>query len=177
MEFPPFGVEISDLSKPCSFQAKTAGQASSKVWRVEPFAVPSRITHGRARRFLHLPHLEGGAMSPLQVDTAAMHAASDAPAPQRLGWRGWYLRVLTWAFMLLTAARLVAYLPTAWAIVQTRDSSQHSLWTWLIWVGANLTMAAWLYEHNGHRIDKAIGVSLANAAACGLTVGVILWFR
>ena len=38
-------------------------------------------------------------------------------------------------------------------------------------------MAAWLYEHNGHRMDKAIGVSLANAAACLLTTGVILWFR
>ena len=38
-------------------------------------------------------------------------------------------------------------------------------------------MAAWLYEHNGQRMDKAIGVSLANAAACGLTTAVILWFR
>ena len=79
--------------------------------------------------------------------------------------------------LLLTGARLAAYMPTVWAILQTRDSRQHSLWTWLTWVGANLTMAAWLYEHNGQRMDKAIGVSLANAAACGLTTAVILWFR
>lgn len=97
-------------------------------------------------------------------------------APPRT-WRSAYLRALTWAFMLLTAARLAAYAPTVWAIVLMRDSRQHSLWTWLIWVGANATMAAWMYEHNGHRIDKAIGVCIANALACLLTAGVILWFR
>ncbi|MFT3777288.1 MAG: hypothetical protein QM772_03235 [Ottowia sp.] len=97
--------------------------------------------------------------------------------PRRIGWRAWYLRGLTWAFMLFTTARLVAYAPTVWAIVLSRDSSQHSLWTWLTWVGANVTMAAWLYEHNGQRLDKAIGVSLANAAACLLTTVVILWYR
>ena len=59
--------------------------------------------------------------------------------------------------MLLTAARLVAYAPTVWAIVLSGDSSQHPLWTWLTWVGANATMAAWLYEHNGQRVDKAVG--------------------
>ena len=73
--------------------------------------------------------------------------------------------------------RLVAYLPTVWAILQSRDSRQHSLWTWLIWLGAHLTMAAWMYEHDSQRVDAAIGVSLANAAACGLTTAVILWFR
>ena len=103
--------------------------------------------------------------------------ASAASPPQRPAWRALYVRALTWAFMLLTAARLVAYAPTVLAIVQSRDSHQHSLWTWLIWVGANLTMAAWMYEHNGQRMDKAIGVSLANAAACLLTTGVILWYR
>lgn len=104
-------------------------------------------------------------------------ATEPAAAPPRPGWRALYLRVLTWAFMLLTAARLVAYMPTVWAILQSRDSRQHSLWTWLIWVGANLTMAAWLYEFNGQRVDKAIAVSLANAVACGLTTVVILCFR
>ena len=79
--------------------------------------------------------------------------------------------------MLLTAARLIAYSPTVFAIIRSGDSRQHSLWTWAIWVGANLTMAAWLYENNGQRVDKAIGVSLANAAACALTSVVILWFR
>ena len=113
-------------------------------------------------------------MSPPPVDAATVLAGV---APARRGWRAWYLSALTWAFMLLTGACLIAYLPTVLAIVQTRDSRQHSLWTWLIWVGANLTMAAWLYEHNGQRVDKAIGVSLANAAACGLTTAVILWFR
>ena len=96
---------------------------------------------------------------------------------QRPAWRHWYLRCLTWAFMLLTGARLIAYMPTVVSIVHSRNSQQHSLWTWLIWVGANLTMAAWLYEHNGQQMDKAIGVSLANVTACALTTVVILWFR
>ena len=108
--------------------------------------------------------------------------ASTAPpladtVPRRIGWRAWYLQGLTWAFMLLTGARLIAYMPTVVSIVHSRNSQQHSLWTWLIWVGANLTMAAWLYEHNGQQMDKAIGVSLANATACALTAVVILWFR
>ncbi|WP_157667420.1 hypothetical protein [Comamonas serinivorans] len=113
-------------------------------------------------------------MTPLQADSLAPDTCASTPPST---WRQTYLRVLTWAFMLLTGARLAAYAPTVLAILQTRDSHQHSLWTWLIWVGANATMAAWLYEQNGHRIDKAIGVSLANAAACLLTSGVIVWFR
>jgi hypothetical protein len=76
-------------------------------------------------------------MSTPQVDATAIDAL-----PERRGWRAWYLWALTWAFLLLTGARLAAYMPTVWAILQTRDSRQHSLWTWLIWVGANLTMAA-----------------------------------
>ena len=88
-----------------------------------------------------------------------------------------YLRMLTWAFTLFSSIRLVAYVPTLWAIHASGDSSQHSLLTWVTWAGANLTMAAWLYEHNGQQMDKAIGVSLANATACALTAVVILWFR
>ena len=112
------------------------------------------------------------------MNTATTRAdPSDQPISALPPWRAWYLRGLTWAFMVLTTARLLAYTPTVLAILETRDSRQHSLWTWLIWVGANLTMALWMYENNGHQMDKAIGVSLANAAACLLTSGVILWFR
>ena len=35
---------------------------------------------------------------------------------------------------------MAAYLPTIWAIHRSADSSQHSLWTWCTWLGANLTM-------------------------------------
>ena len=108
--------------------------------------------------------------------------ASTAPpladtVPRRIGWRAWYLQGLTWAFMLLTAARLVAYAPTVWAIVLSRDSSQHSLWTWFTWLGANLTMAGWLYEQNGQRIGRAVIVNLGNATMCAAMLMLIASLR
>ena len=120
-----------------------------------PFAQPSPLAH---------------------LDSPAAPIAPPQLQP-RSPLRRLYFAALTWAFMLFTTARLLAYAPTVMAILHTRDSSQHSLWTWLTWFGANLTMAAWLYEHNGQRFDKAIGVSLSNAAACGFTALVILYFR
>lgn len=115
--------------------------------------------------------------SPLPPLDSPPPSVAPPHAPPRAPLRRLYVAALTWAFMLFTTARLLAYAPTMLAILHTRDSSQHSLWTWLTWFGANLTMAAWLYENNGQRFDKAIGVSLSNAAACGFTALVILYFR
>lgn len=95
----------------------------------------------------------------------------------RQRWRSRYLRLLGWLFALFSTVRLAAYLPTIAAIVRSGDSAQHSLWTWLTWVGANATMAAWLYEHNGQRINRAVAVHLGNAAMCLASVIVILAYR
>lgn len=97
--------------------------------------------------------------------------------PQRSGARAAYLVVLTWAFTLFSSLRIVSYLPTMWAIQVSGDSSQHSLWTWLTWLGANLTMAAWLYEHNGQRLDRAAIVNLVNATMCAGTIVLIVAHR
>jgi hypothetical protein len=86
-------------------------------------------------------------------------------------------QALTWAFGFFNSVRVLAYLPTTWAILSSGDSSQHSLWTWCIWLGANTTMAAWLHEHNGHRIDKAIVVTIGNALMCLVNLIAILAFR
>ncbi|HMN80098.1 MAG TPA: hypothetical protein PKA20_09225 [Burkholderiaceae bacterium] len=88
-----------------------------------------------------------------------------------------YLRMLTLAFTLFSSVRMLAYLPTLWSIHLSGDSSQHSLLTWLTWTGANLTMAAWLYEHGGQRIDRAIVVNLGNAAMCAASSALIVWYR
>lgn len=85
-----------------------------------------------------------------------------------------YLRTLGWAFALFSSIRVLAYLPTAWAIFASGDSSQHSLLTWLTWFGANLTMAAWLYENNGQRANKAVGVNACNASMCLLISALIV---
>jgi hypothetical protein len=88
--------------------------------------------------------------------------------------RATYLRVLAWAFTLFNSVRVAAYLPTMWAIFQSGDSSQHSLWTWCTWVGANATMAAWLYETHERRIDRVVMVNAGNAAMCAAVVVLIL---
>ena len=82
----------------------------------------------------------------------------------RMPWRTHYLTGLTWAFTLLHSARVLSYLPTLWALLHSGDSSQHSLWTWGMWVGANVTMAAWLYEQQGQRGNRAVAGNLVNAS-------------
>lgn len=114
--------------------------------------------------------MNGGACAASPAATAA--AVSDPTPPRRVG-----LRLLSWAFTLFNSVRMLAYLPTTWAIYTTGDSSQHSLWTWCTWLGANATMAAWLHEHNGRRFDKAVLVNIGNATMCFLTVLVILQHR
>ena len=90
---------------------------------------------------------------------------------------GLYLRLLTWSFALFNSLRVAAYLPTIWAVYQSGDSSQHSLWTWCSWLGANVTMAAWLYEQNGQRLGRAVVVNIGNAAMCAVTVTLIVAHR
>ncbi len=88
-----------------------------------------------------------------------------------------YLVTLTWSFSLFSLARILAYLPTLWAIQASADASQHSLWTWLTWFGSNLTMAAWLYEQGGQQPRRAVWVSLCNALMCAAIVVLIVVHR
>ncbi len=88
-----------------------------------------------------------------------------------------YLSVLTWLFTLFNSVRVLAYLPTLVAIFTSGDSSQHSLLTWVTWVGANATMAAWLYEHNGRHLNRAIAVNVCNSMMCLATSILIVAYR
>ena len=99
-----------------------------------------------------------------------------APATPH-GLRRAYLVALTWAFTLFNSVRMLSYLPTMWAIYASGDSSQHSLWTWFTWLGANLTMAGWLYEQNGQRIGRAVIVNLGNATMCAAMLMLIASLR
>jgi hypothetical protein len=98
-------------------------------------------------------------------------------AMHRVGRRQVYLTLLTWSFTFFSSARILAYLPTLWAIHTSGDASQHSLWTWLTWLGSNLTMAAWLYEQAGQRLGRAVLVNLCNAFMCAAVVAVIAMYR
>ncbi len=88
-----------------------------------------------------------------------------------------YLAGLAWSFTVFNSLRVVAYLPTLWVIWQQRDSSQHSILTWLIWFGANLSMAGWLHEQGGRRVNRAVVVSLVNATMCAAALVLIVAFR
>jgi len=102
------------------------------------------------------------------TDQARHSGASGRPLRQN------YLTLLGYMFALFSTVRVLAYLPTIWAVVQSGDSSQHSLLTWFTWAGANLTMAAWLYEQQGQRWNRAIAVNLVNASMCVATF-VVIW--
>ena len=103
-------------------------------------------------------------------------AALDTPATHTLA-RATYLALLTWAFTLFNLLRVLAYLPTPWAIHSSGDASQHSMLTWLTWFGANLTMAGWLHEHNNRRFNRVILVNLCNAAMCLSILGLVAYYR
>jgi hypothetical protein len=120
----------------------------------QPVSIPPPIT------LLNSPHRK-----PASADASGVHG------------RPVYLAVLTWAFTLFNSVRMLSYLPTMWAIQTSGDSSQHSLWTWCTWLGANVTMAAWLHEQNGQRLSRAVIVNLGNASMCTATVALIASHR
>lgn len=102
--------------------------------------------------------------------------ATSAVAPATSG-RSAYIAALTTAFTVFNSLRTLAYLPTIWSICASGDTSQHSLWTWCTWLGANITMAAWLYEQNGQRVNRAVMVNVGNATMCCVTAVLIILHR
>jgi hypothetical protein len=104
------------------------------------------------------------------VNTATLIA--DRPeAPTRS------LSLLSGAFALFNALRIVAYLPMLAAIQTGGHADQHSLFTWLTFLGANLTMALWLHEQNGRRMNHAVLFNAFNALMCGVIAAAIGWLR
>ena len=91
-------------------------------------------------------------------------------------WPG-YTTLLNWTFIVFSSSRLLTYLPTLWAIHTSGNSSQHSLLTWGAWVGSNLSMAAWLYEQNGRRCNKAIVALCGNSVMCAAACVLIVAYR
>lgn len=102
--------------------------------------------------------------------------ASD-PSQRPMITRSRYLAVLGVMFSLFSSARVIAYLPTIWAVVTTGHSSQHSLWTWLTFLGGNVTMAVWLWENNSRRCNAAVAASGSNSLMCLAIIAAIVWTR
>lgn len=108
--------------------------------------------------------------------TLSPHLLSPATRPARAR-RPFCQTLLATAFAGFNLLRVVAYLPTLWAIASSGEADQHSLFTWIVFCGANTTMALWLYEHNGGRIDRAIAVNALNALMCAGISACIAWIR
>jgi hypothetical protein len=107
------------------------------------------------------------------MSTARAGCTEDA-RPAALGWR---LALLEGAFRCFNSIRVFAYLPTLWAIHASGDSSQHSLWTWCVWLGANGTMALWLALREKRWAHFPVLVSAANAVMCASGVALIVVYR
>jgi hypothetical protein len=117
-------------------------------------------------------------MSPAPEDHAAFPAALTHEGESGSSvLRRAYLRLLVMAFTLFNSIRLITYVPTILAIHASGDSGQYSLWTWTMWIGANATMAAWLYENNGRRLDAASAMNAGNALMCAATSLTIVYYR
>ncbi len=105
-------------------------------------------------------------------------AAATVPEPAgKTSSASWRSNLLGWSFALFNSLRIVAYMPTLATIVSSGHSDQHSLFTWVTFAGANATMALWLHEQNGHRVNRAIVVNTVNAVMCVAICGVVLWMR
>lgn len=102
-----------------------------------------------------------------------MHARSLTSPPVATAPTG----LLQAAFRLFNGLRIVAYLPTLAALQSAGQADQHSLFTWVVFLGANATMGLWLLENNGHRINQAVLVSAVNALMCGAIAMAIAWQR
>jgi hypothetical protein len=113
------------------------------------------------------------------MNTRTLEPKREAPSKRSRGdLRSRYLFVLNAAFVLFNSTRLLTYLPTMWAVHVSGNSSQHSLLTWIAWAGANASMAGWVYENNGQRVNKLVIVSLGNATMClamCVLIGIYRW--
>lgn len=88
-----------------------------------------------------------------------------------------YVQVITSAFTLSQSARIIAYLPTIWAVWTSGHSTEHSLLTWMTWLCANLSMTCWLFEQAGRVRTRAVLINIGNTAMCFLTLVVIAVHR
>lgn len=104
------------------------------------------------------------------MKTAMLTAKHSAPREGRL-------TLLGGCFALFNGLRILAYLPTLAAIQISGQADQHSLFTWLTFLGANLTMALWLREQNARRTNRAVIVNAFNAFMCGAIAASIAWLR
>ncbi len=87
------------------------------------------------------------------------------------------VQLLAWAFGCFGALRIVAYVPMLQTIHASGASDQHSLLTWLTFLGANATMAMWLHRGNGGKCNRAVLLNAINTLMCAAICVLISWTR
>ena len=88
-----------------------------------------------------------------------------------------YRKLLNGATSLFGGIRVFTYVPTIMTLMASSDSSQYNISTWLLWLVANATISASIYEYNGRRMDRLVIINALNALMCGVTTLVILYYR
>lgn len=109
--------------------------------------------------------------------SASLQAVAALTNERRAAARRRYLQVLTWAFTLFSSVRVLSYLPTLWALLESGQSEQHSLWAWGMWACSNATMTAWLYEEAGQCWSRAVAVNALNTSMSAAVFVVIAALR
>ena len=110
-------------------------------------------------------------MTTITTELPLPHVAS--PKGLRITRQG----LISASFAFFNTLRIVGYLPTLLAIQASGQSDQHSLFTWAVFFGANTSMALWLHEQNGHRINRAVVANAFNALMCACIAVCIAWIR
>ncbi|MEP6875836.1 MAG: hypothetical protein ABI887_15860 [Burkholderiales bacterium] len=85
--------------------------------------------------------------------------------------------LLAWALGCFGVLRIVAYLPMLQTMHTTGASDQHSLLAWLTFLGANATMAMWMYRGNGGQCNRAVLLNAINTVMCAAICVLITWMR
>jgi len=176
------GVPSRRATLPHASRRKSIGRWPSRRcaadWKRKASALPAARRRRWSRRWKRPP--PRGASSCVTTTfrrSDAMRADLTASGPTFGMSRATYLAALGALFAVFNSVRVLAYMPTIWAVAASGDSSQHSLWTWLTFLGGNATMAVWLWEQNHRRVTGAALASAGNALMCAAIVAVIAWTR
>jgi len=84
--------------------------------------------------------------------------------------------LLVVSFTVSNSLRVLFYLPQFHKFIKAKDSLEsHSLFMWMSWVVANLTVAIYFLIQSG--LDEKALLNFANSIMCGIGASIIMYKR